>query len=432
MGWYGYFVFGGNEIINTERTEKYIEDARQPWFQAIYNSTSVGTLTGETYVDPWNDPAPWSDPDQPDTNRFWGAYPLDISGLEDDTRQAVVTENVVDGGWVGPVRKGSRSIVFNVMLSGEDECAVEAGFRWLKQALTAVSCTDESVNGSELCYYSCEPCLFDNCTAEQIAQCREETIRTLRNVKIVSGPTVTARRTTSNGASVWVATFTAVAGVPFEFGNEVPLVEGFMVDPDPWVPSVTPADWEFSTVGTVYVDESCATPIYEPIIDPLCPAVITPPGPPSIRLGCFTPPEAWDRRWFTIPRKYVPYWGDVVPVVKVQAIDEVRNLRLRFYTDVNADASVLDDPCSYCGDILFSYIPPDHTLIFDGVTQTVYAQGPGGTNRRADSLVFKTDGTPFEWPLLSCGFGFVVAVDLPENHTGALPAVDLSVTARAS
>lgn len=432
MGWNGYFVFGGNEIINVERTEKYIADANQSWFNPVYNATSVGTITGETYVDPWTDPAPWGDPDHPDTYRFWGAYPLNVTGVEDDTRAAAVTENVVDGGWVGPVRKNSRSIVFEVMLSGQDECAVESGFRWFKQALSATACSDEAVNGSELCYYSCEPCMAETCSPTDIAQCRSETIRTLRNVKVVSGPTITAKRTTTSGAGIWVVTFTAVAGVPFEFGAETPLVEGFMVSGNPWVPATVPTDWEFDDSGSVYVDESCAEPIYEPIIDPLCPAVIVPPGPPDIPLGCYQAPDAWDRRWFTIPRVYVPYWGDVVPVVKVQAVDEVRNLRLRFYTDVNADASVLDDPCSYCGDILFSYIPPDHTLIFDGITQQVYAQGPGGTNRRADSLVFKTDGTPFEWPLLSCGFGYVVAVDLPEGHTGDLPAVDLSLSTRAS
>lgn len=204
-----------------------------------------------------------------------------------------------------------------------------------------------------------------------------------------------------------------------------------MVAADPWVPTIVPADWAYSVVAEDETDADCAVPAYEPIIDPLCPAVLVPPGPPTVSLGCFTEPDTWKRRYFTIPRKYVPYWNDVVPVVKIQARAETRGLRLRFYSDVDADASVLDDPCAYCGDILFSYIPADHTLVFDGITQTVYAEGPGGTLRRADSLVFKTDGTPFDWPVLSCGFGYVVAVDLPPTHTGLLPAVDLSLAGRA-
>lgn len=432
MAWEGYFSFGGNEIINVSRTEAYLADAPQPWFNAVYDTDAIARLEGVTYVDPWTDPAPWGDPDHPDSYLFWGAYPLRVTGLEDDSRTAAVTENLGDGGWVSEPRRGTKSIVFEVALLGASECAVEAGFRWLKSALSPSQCADESCNGSDLCYYSCEPCLYDFCTDEQISQCQVETARNLRNVRVVSGPAITARRTTSNGAAVWVATFTAVAGIPFEFGSEVLLVEGFGIASDPWVPDATPADWEFDTTPSPHVDGVCAEPIYDPIVDPLCPAVIVPPGPPSVPLGCYQPPESWERRWFTIPRVYVPYWGDAVPVVRVQASDEVRNLRLRFYTDMNADASVLDDSCAYCGDILFSYIPPDHTLVFDGITQSVYAEGPGGTIRRADSLVFKTDGTPFEWPVLSCGYGFVVAVDMPEGTEGTLPAIDLSIAGRAA
>lgn len=431
MAWRGYFSFGGSEIINVERTQTYIADAKQPWFYPVYDTTAISRLEDETYVNPWLDPAPWADPDNPDTYRFWGAYPLSVTGLEDDTRSATITENVGDGGWIGPVRKGTKSLVFEVMLAGEDECAVEAGFRWLKSALSPSPCGDEGCNGTELCYYACEPCLSEACTTEEVSDCNAENLRTLRNVKVINGPTITATRTASNGAGILVVTFTIVAGVPFEFGVETPLVEGFMVAADPWVPEIVPADWQYDVVAATEVDGVCAEPAYLPIVDPLCPAVLVPPGPPTVTIGCFAPPESWDRRWFTIPRKYVPYWGEVVPVVKIQAFEDVRNLRLRFYSDVDADASVVDEPCAYCGDILFSYIPADHTLVFDGITQTVYAEGPGGTLRRADSLVFKTDGTPFDWPVLSCGFGYVVAVDLPDTHTGALPAVDLSLTGRS-
>lgn len=432
MGWHGYFAFGGNEIINSERVEAYLADAAQPWFRATYNSTAISVLEQDIYVDPWTDPAPWGDPDNPDTYRFWGVYPLNITGLENDTRTASITENVGDGGWIGPVRKTTKAVVFEVMLSGANEAATEAGFRWLKSALSPSPCNDFGCNGTELCYYAAEPCLAPGCTLDEVNECNAENLRTLRHSKVVSGPTVTARRTTGNGASIWTATFTLMAGVPFEFGTEVPLVEGFMVDADPWVPTIVPADWDFSTTPATRADEACAEPTYTPIIDPECPAVLVPPGPPSVAIGCFAPPDEWTRRWFTIPRKYIPYWGDAVPVVKVQARKDVRGLRLRFYADVDADASVKDDPCAYCGDILFSYIPADHTIIFDGMTQTVSAEGPGGTLRRADSLVFKTDGTPFEWPVLSCGFGYVVTIDLPPDYEGLLPAVDLSVVGRVS
>jgi hypothetical protein len=417
MAWNGYFAFGGSEIINTQRTETYLADASQSWWTPVYNSTSVSEIEDEEYLSAWLDPAPWGDPDNPDTYRFYGAYPLNIN----------------DGGWISAVRKATRNVVFELLLTGEDECAVEAGFRWLKSALSPAPCNDFGCNGTELCFYDCEPCVGDSCSAADVQACAKGHIRTLRNVKVVSGPTITARRTTSDGAAIWVVSFTLVAGVPFQFGDETPLVEGFMVAADPWVPDIVPADWDYSVGASTKEDAVCAVPAYTPIIDPLCPAVLVPPGPPSVQIGCFTAPDEWTRRWFTIPRKYIPYWGDAVPVIRIQAMtDDIRGLRLRFYSDLDADASVKDDPCSYCGDILFSYIPADHTLVFDGMTQTVSAEGPGGTLHRADSLVFKTDGTPFEWPVLSCGFGYVVTVDLPPDFDGVLPAVDLSIVGRAS
>lgn len=432
MAWNGYVSFAGSEIINAERVEAYLADAIQSWFRPVYGSTAMSVIEETTYTAPWTDPAPWGDPDNPDTYRFWGVYPLNIAGLEDDTRQATVTENLGPGGWVSPIRKATKSVVFEVVLMGADEGAVEAGFQWLKSALTPSACAEDGCNGSDLCFFSAEPCIGEACTESEIGVCVAAKTRTLRNVRVVSGPIITAKRTTSDGAAIWVATFTAVAGVPFAYGVETPIVEGFMTVLDPWVPDIVPADWDFSTSPSTKADAVCAEPSYIPIIDPLCPAVLVPPGPPSVQIGCFTAPETWTRRWFTIPRKFIPYWGDTVPVVRVQAVTDVRNLRLRFYADVDADASVKDDPCSYCGDILFSYIPADHTLILDGITETVYAEGPGGTLRRADSLVFKTDGTPFEWPVLSCGFGYVVTVDLPPDYDGSLPGVDLSLAARAS
>jgi hypothetical protein len=49
--------------------------------------------------------------------------------------------------------------------------------------------------------------------------------------------------------------------------------------------------------------------------------------------------------------------------------------------------------------------------------------------RRADSLVSDSDGNPFEWPQFSCGFGYVVTVDTPQQGAVA-PAVDLSLVPR--
>lgn len=262
-------------------------------------------------------------------------------------------------------------------------------------------------------------------------ECLAPYLRTLRKVMINEGPTVTAKRTTSDRSAIWSVTFTAVAGSPYILGREVPVIEGFL-DPAveiPWAMGMVPDDAMIDLDGFIYPEAPCAVDVWDPIFDPLTPVLNEPPGPPNVPLGTYNPPTNWRRRQFTVPKAYVPEWGDVVPRLAVHArTGDLRNLRLRFYSDPFNIGDISDDPCAYCGDIVISWVPQDHTLIMDGTEQTVYVLTPGGNRRRADSLVYKTDGTPFEWPSLSCGFGFIVTLDLPQTQEP--PVVDMSLFAR--
>jgi hypothetical protein len=184
--------------------------------------------------------------------------------------------------------------------------------------------------------------------------------------------------------------------------------------------------------GPIVDDSTCVTPTYMPVFNPMCPAVVPPLGPPPIPIGCYSPPLNWRRRQFTIPKEHIPLWMDVVPRIEVHApeLKATTNLRLRFYADVVGDNDITADACAYCGDIVISYVPPGQTLVIDGSEQQVYVESPGGTRRRADSLVFATDGGPFTWPVLSCGFGYIVTID--SEQTATAPSLDLSLIGRAA
>jgi len=263
--------------------------------------------------------------------------------------------------------------------------------------------------------------------------CLDPLLRSLRRALVNDGPTVTSKFTTSDGAAVWTVSFTAVVGEPWEYGSEVGVIEGFL-DPAvtvPWVGGVVPDGGYLDLDGAMFDDTVCATPVWEPLQDPNCPALIPPPLPPSVPLGCWTPPTRWRRRQITIPSSFIPLWGEVVPKFAVHARDaDVRDLRLRFYADVDGNGDISSDPCSYCGDIVVSYVPQGSTLIFDAAAREVYAVDASQRRRRADAVVFSTDGTPFDWPILTCGLGYVVTLDLPK--TQAAPVFDLSLFNRAA
>jgi hypothetical protein len=479
MAWDGYFEYAGNEIINVARTEAYAENMRVPWFRPQFENDSLAPALGdESYRTPLLDDAPWTDPDVPESYDFYGLYPLGIEGLENSSRTSAPVESTGDGGIPGRLRHGTKAVVFNCVLVAGTEAAADYGLMWLRQALLGGVCgttAGSACFGETLCYLSAPPEI--DLTAEETVydsvldggsavyevddtvvdggsaavstdtdidtmtvsvthtttpeDCLTPLLRSQRNVVVNNGPTVLSKRVTRDGGAPWVVTFSAVAGSPYTFGAEHPVIEG-LLDPEvfsPWVGESDPPGAFLDAIGQAVDEPDCSTPTPVPIIDPLHPALIPPPAPPSIPLGNFTPPTSWWRRTFSIPRQFVPLWGEVVPQLTVHARHEdIRNLRLRFYADPYKVGDISDDPCAYCGDIIISYVPLDHSLIFDGAAERVYVTTTGGGEQRADSLVFKSDGTPFEWPVLTCGFGYVVALDLPKEQ--ATPVIDLALVPR--
>ena len=480
MAWEGYFEYAGNEIINVTRTETYAEQAKLHWFRPQFENESLPLVLGDgDYKTPLLDDAPWTDPDIPESYEFYGLYPLGIDGLENSSRSSTVVESLGDGGVPGRLRHGTKAVVFNCVLIAGTEAAADYALTWLRQVLLGGVCgyaPGSSCFGETLCFLSSPPevdptlppledpvaldgggspdtagelIVVDGGSVESspptdisgllptrkpsAEDCLPPLLRSLRRVVFNNGPTVTSKRVTRDGGAVWQVQFTAVAGSPYVYGVEQPVIEG-LLDPEivvPWADGVTPPGGFIDTVGHDYADEDCTVPTVQPISDPQHPALIPPPSPPSIPLGNFTPPVSWHRRSFSIPKEYVPLWGEVVPRLEIHARDDdLRNLRLRFYSDPYKTGDISDDPCAYCGDIIVSYIPQHHTLVFDGAEQRVYVTTTGGGEQRADSLVFRSDGTPFEWPTLSCGFGYVVTLDLPKQQTP--PVVDLSLFARTT
>jgi hypothetical protein len=218
-----------------------------------------------------------------------------------------------------------------------------------------------------------------------------------------------------------------VAGTPFEFGATQPIIVNWLASDVSWGEGVEGGT--LTNTDEEVTDGTCVNVVYTPLVDPECPALVAPPTVPIVDLGCFDPPDSWLRRQFTIPPAQVPLWTDVVPIITVSAnFDTLRNLRLRFYPDDGTH--VVGDECIYDVDLLVSYVPASYSLVFDAAARQIYAVDLDGNARRADSLVFGSDGSPFKWPVLSCGDGFIVTADVPEGET--YPIIDLSLVSRAA
>jgi hypothetical protein len=484
MAWNGYLSIAGNEICNATRTAQYAASMRVPWFhpQEVNNYLPLMLGNGAKYRTPLLDDAPWTDPDVPESYDFLGFYPIEFAGLEDSSREATITEYITPGGSVGDIRHATKSVVVNGLLIALSEDGAEYGMQWLRQATLGGPCEDGDPFGGDMCFLSASPKLDIPDTPAVLAQldggnpdatgalimdgggpdsesdevydggdpfhtggiiehsedifivpsptpfdptaCLEPYRRSMRNVKVPGGPTITTKYGMSSGA-MWGVQFTAVAGVPWIFAAEVDVVTGFLTD------DATGIATNIDVAGVVVPEVDCADTIWGPAVDPLCPALIPPPGPVDVPLGCADLPANWRRRQFTIPSIATRLWSDMVPVINVHgpADSDLRNLRLRFYSDPFDEADPSLDPCAYCGDILFSYVPAGSTITLDAASEQVYITTAGGTRRLADSLVFGADSKPFDWPSLTCGFAYTVTVDLPQ--VTELPSLDLTMIPRA-
>lgn len=489
MGWNGYFTLDGVEVINASRTEAYAKSAGLNWFKPVYNVEDLSYLLGDGtgYTSPLSDAAPWVDPDVPESYGFYGFYPLDVQGIEDSTRSSSVTEFTTAGGSPGRLRDATRSVVFSGLILANNDLAADYGMRWLRRALTGGGCSSSGLacNGYELAYLSANPDTipkigicdtpdpnndmhidgglpgdltvdreFDGGLPSDVTdglhidggtpfdggatitvcsppspECLVAYKRFLKRFLVNQGPTVMAKKETTDGGAIWAVQFTGVAGMAWEFSAEKPIFEGFLDPsvPDPYFPGITGGS--FDSVGESFTEPLCQVPNWAPLYDPDCPAMLPPPTPPDIPLGCYTAPESWWRRTILIPRAYIPLWSDTVPVFNVRTgADAIRGLRVRFYAETSPD---IDEDCNFLGDLVISYVPAGTTLTFDAANQTVRVYDPVANQLRdAESLVFTSDGKPFDWPLLSCGYGYIVTLDMPTVDDP--PIIDLSVVPRAA
>jgi len=181
--------------------------------------------------------------------------------------------------------------------------------------------------------------------------------------------------------------------------------------------------------GTVGKSISTLTPApYDPTVDPNCPQPPLPPQPPSIDDTCIVNPGTWRRYVLPISRQDIPGFGAALPIMTITSGSvAVRQARIRFF----ANPLVVDfgsiDPCSFCGEVQVSYIPPGAVFTIDGVRQIGTVNTPQSGDVSASHLLYgSANGGPVDWPELSCGIDYFAVVDL--DASADVSQVDVSLS----
>lgn len=167
------------------------------------------------------------------------------------------------------------------------------------------------------------------------------------------------------------------------------------------------------------------------LVDPALPATPAPPRPPTIPDLAIEEINEWLRYYAVIPAGNVAVWADTVPTFELSTgAEAIRQLRVRFFANPFDREPDEVDPTSYCGEFLVSYLPANSTLTVSGVSEQAWVSVSGGAPIPANQLLYGTDGAPMEWPELSCGISYVVAIDVPPTESLDNLEIELVVNRR--
>ncbi|MEU3782703.1 hypothetical protein [Streptomyces sp900129855] len=431
-----FLSVGGIEIVNTARLRAYLETVGSP-LDSGSAICACDSLTNETFDDARyttpddpDSPAPWYDPDVPESAQFAGFLPLSFEGIDDYPVRRTVTNAVIGGGALGPARVLPRTITVTGILLGATCCAVEYGLHWLAEALQG--CTGSACGGDCVEMFNCCPG-EDQEPAEFLARHR----RTYRRVALVQGPTVTARNgdgscaagQCASGADIITVEFVLTAATPWAWTDETPLLS---VSP-PADDGTDCVEWCLHSAGAPVSQcggecrlAECVDP-QAACADPAC----SPPMPPQPASpdSCFCQAMATNRECYDLDLTDRPAWSSDVPMITVFAgSEDLRRLTISFFERTDEDAGLTCEEiadanrCEPLAAFEVAFVPAGGTLVLDGQTGRATVECGGGCE--TSTSVWGRDGAPPTWPELDCS---TVCVCL-ETDQIVPPADDATVT----
>lgn len=405
-----FFQLGGVEIANSTRTAAYLESIGSPLTSGAsvcgcptMTATSLGDAA---YTTPDADPAPWYDPDVPESADFAGLLVLSVEGLDDFPVRRSVTNSVTGGGVLGPARVQPRTITVTGILLGVTCCAVAYGLHWLGEALQGCDGSGGGCEGDCLSFYNC-------CPGEELAEevFNQEHRRTLLNAALVEGPTVLSRVgdgcTTGEcqiGADIIEVEMVFTATTPWAWTDVCPTVELPVPTDDgsciTWCvhpPVGEPAegcDGPCRLADCVDPTAACADPNCQPPAPPV-------PGTPST---CYCLPLAVNEECCELDLSDHPKWAVDIPVITVRAgSSDLRRVTISFHErtgDGTCEDIAADGRCTPHSVYTVQYLPAGGVLTLDGRTGRSTVEC-GGTCEGATS-VWGADGAPPSFAGFTC------------------------------
>lgn len=460
MAYHGFMALGGVEVLNNSRVTTYARHLGISGVGCDDCPDLAGALETPPYSTPMGDDAPWYDPNVPESVRFGGFLSLSVEGLDSSTATRTPTALLGEGSSIGPVRRAHREISVEAVAVAADDCAMSYGLSWLASMLRGSQCGTANCGGDELCLFSCCPscagtfigpldtspritdtsCLPDADAATRgivapfETKCGDSQLRTLFDVGVLSGPSVTSRRRLpgvgcfgGSGGVIATVNWILVAGRPYLYHPVLP------VDPQR-LPLCGPLP-----APPVPIPTPCP-PGVDCTSDPNCLGPVLPPLPPVPVDPCFTPtPPNAARSVIHIPVSTLsPAYLEKVPIITIRTgASPVRSTTIRFYinparTECNPDDL---DPCTACATVVIPFIPAQSVFLLDGRVERALidcTDSAGNSNFGAQDVpaLFGDNGRLFTWPIFECNVDICVEILADPAYCGEA-TITVQMAARA-
>lgn len=395
MAYDGWVEFNDVELFNLSRTAQLAEalGIDSVWTTPESVAWIETALGGVDYDD--IEEAPWYDPEAPASAEFAGLVPLSFRGLDDSTRESTPVEFITDGGNPGRARNATLPIVASVAVIASTDRGAEFGNRWLARLLRGGSVSSSTCTGADLRYFR-----YAEATAPTAHR---------RNVKMTRAPSVTRKRTADCNVTWWV-TFTLTAGDPYEYGEPFPIIETLGT-------SGASGSGIIESGAVALVESGCPTYNYDPIYDPLYPALVESPTVPDLLPAGWTITEGdtFDRFWAKID-PLDPSSLLTVPRITLYSVSSARMVRVSIWSSDQTEY----DQCDPLFGTVVAYIPPSMDFVIDGEPQASYAwDGFSPQVRRTDSLVYSLDAGPVQWTAFNDPEYLIVTIDIFSESGGS-------------
>lgn len=253
--------------------------------------------------------------------------------------------------------------------------------------------------------------------------CVDHYLRNFEGVITVAGPTETGRISLDCGVEAMQVEWTWVAASPWVTQTPKLLVQRMPSHTN--APEAKAIGVTTGTAGLPTLEETrCLVTAVtgQPCQDPCCSSVRVPPRAPAITEECLSGMAVsgtFARTFANIPARYVPVNTEGTLRIQIEAPTRPKmGVRFRLYPDpLERGFEGGIDECDFCAEWNIGYIPHRSTFVLDGGREGVNITCPPLNQPAPTSTLRGRLWSPaFEWPVLACGLGYVLVMDVPTTY----------------